>query len=397
MIYPFNFFNLTKMHLNFTCILVSILLSVSLSGRQEESNVRPVKAAVSPNQEEPLKIAVVGLVHDHVNWILGRKKMDDIEMVAIVEPNRELAEKYATRYGFSLDMVYPSLEAMYEKVKPEAVTAFNAIFDHLAVVEFCAPRGIHVMVEKPLAVSVAHAQKMIQLADEHDIRLITNYETTWYASNKQAYRWIREESKIGFIRKMVFYTGHQGPREIGCSEEFLSWLTDPVLNGAGALTDFGCYGSNLATWFMEGKPPLSVTCLTKQVKPDIYPRVDDDATIVLTYPEAEVIIQASWNWPFGRKEMEVYGQSGYIFCKNARDMSLLEEAKKGAQEMQAPSPPDNINDPFHYLFQVIKRGYQEPPYNLSSPENNLMVVQILEAAKASARLGKTLLWTDLYQ
>ena len=78
--------------------------------------------------------------------------------------------------------------------------------------------------------------------------------------------------------------------------EFLRWLTDPVLNGGGALTDFGCYGANLFTWLMGNVRPLSVSAVTQTFKPDVYPRVDDEATIVVTWPAAVGIIQA-WNCP----------------------------------------------------------------------------------------------------
>ena len=67
--------------------------------------------------------------------------------------------------------------------------------------------------------------------------------------------------------------------------EFLAWLNDPKLNGGGALYDFGCYGADLMTWLMDGQRPISVTATTQQIKPDIYPRVDDEATIILTYPK----------------------------------------------------------------------------------------------------------------
>ena len=56
-------------------------------------------------------------------------------------------------------MVYDDLQTMVEKTKPEGVVAFNSIYDHLKTVEVCAPRGIHVMVEKPLAVSGEHAER----------------------------------------------------------------------------------------------------------------------------------------------------------------------------------------------------------------------------------------------
>lgn len=341
-----------------------------------------------------LTIAVVGLTHDHVHWILGREAGADVQMVAIVEPNRALAQRYANRYGYSMDIVYPSLEAMYKHVQPEAVTAFNPIFDHLEVVEFCAPRGIHVMVEKPMAVSLEHANRMLALAEVHGIHLLTNYETTWYDSHWESYDMIHKDYSIGDIRRVIFYTGHRGPREIGCSEEFLEWLTDPVLNGAGALTDFGCYGANLSTWLMQGKTPHSISCIAKTYKPSTYPKVDDDATIILNYDDVEVIIQASWNWPYSRKEMSVYGTIGAIHCKNKTDM-LTHTDNAGEKSHRASTSIMGSKDPFTYLYEVIKKGVQEPPFNLSSVENNAIVVKILEGAKMASASGKTILWSEI--
>ncbi|MEI9911975.1 MAG: Gfo/Idh/MocA family oxidoreductase [Bacteroidota bacterium] len=301
-----------------TLILV-ILLIVS---------VMPLMAQKDIVRQKPLRVAVVGLVHDHAHGILGRENRGDIEIVGIAEPNRALAERYAKRYGFSMNLVYATMEEMIGKTKPEAVLAFNAIYDHLKVVEYCAPLGIHVMVEKPLAVSAEHADKMLSLAKKHNIYLLTNYETTWYGSNAKAYQLVQQEQRVGDIRKIVFHTGHKGPAEIGCSNEFLAWLTDPVLNGGGALTDFGCYGANLSTWLMKGETPETVTAVTQQIKPNLYPKVDDEATIIITYKKTQVIIEASWNWPFGRKDMELYGVTGYVFCKDGTNMLLKENEKK---------------------------------------------------------------------
>ncbi|MEL6866408.1 MAG: Gfo/Idh/MocA family oxidoreductase, partial [Bacteroidota bacterium] len=167
-------------------------------------------AAVS---DSPLRVGVVGLVHTHVHWILGREKRGDIEIVGIVEPNRDLAQRYSEQHGYSMDIVYNSLGEMVAATQPEAVTAFNTIYDHLEVVKYCAPKGIHIMVEKPLAVSWAHAQEMIALAQKHQIHLLTNYETSWYGSNYEAYRLLNEAKKLGYLRRLVFHTGHPGPIE----------------------------------------------------------------------------------------------------------------------------------------------------------------------------------------
>jgi len=100
--------------------------------------------------------------------------------------------------------------------------------------------------------------------------------------------------------------------------------------------DFGCYGVDLATWLMEGRKPDSVTAITQQIKPDVYPRVDDEATIILTYPRAQAIVQASWNWPFSRKDMEVYGQKGYAITVG-RDAVRVRLPEK--EEISADSKP----------------------------------------------------------
>jgi predicted dehydrogenase len=255
--------------------------------------------------QQPLRIGVVGLTHTHVHWILGRADRGDIKIVGIVEPNKELAERYAKQHGYSMSIVFSSMEEMITATKPEAVTAFGTIYDHLQVVEIAAPKGIHVMVEKPLAVSLEHARKMEALARKHNIQLLTNYETTWYPSNKKVNE-LLQNGIVGSLRKVVVRDGHKGPKQIGVNKEFLDWLTDPVQNGGGALMDFGCYGTNLVTWLQHGKRPRSVTAITHQLQPENNPKVDDEATIILNYDSAQAIIQASWNWPIGRKDMEVW-------------------------------------------------------------------------------------------
>ncbi len=345
--------------------------------------------------KKPFRIGIVGLVHTHVHWILGRPKTDEVQIVGIAEPNRKLAEAYAKQHNFSMDLVYSTMEEMIAKTKPEAVLAFNNIYDHLKTVAYCAPRGIHVMVEKPLAVSLQHARQMLALAKQHNIYLLTNYETSWYGSNMKAYELINQQQKIGEVRKIVFHTGHQGPVEIGCNPEFLEWLTDPVLNGGGALTDFGCYGANLSTWLMKGEQPLNVTAITQQIKPQLYPKVEDEATILLTYKKAQVIIQASWNWPYSRKDMEVYGKDGYVFCLDGKAMVIKQNDEQQKRSFEAPPLVSGSNDPFIYFANVVRGNIKMEKYDVSAPANNEVVMKILEAAKQSAKTGKTVLWKDM--
>ncbi len=340
---------------------------------------------------KPVRLAVAGITHGHAGFILGRKPKPDIELVGIYEPNTDLAKRYAKSFNISEKLFYTDLIKMLESVKPEAVTAFGSIYEHMMVVEACAPRGIHIMVEKPLATNLAHALAMEQLAKKHRVHLLTNFETSWYPTTEKIYQLANDSNYMGAIRKMVIHDGHKGPKEIGINKEFLDWLTDPVQNGGGALIDFGCYGANLATYLMKGEMPVSVTAVTQQFKPGIYPRVDDEATIVVTYPSAQCIIQASWNWPFSRKDMEVYGETGYAIAVNNNNLRLRNKEDKPEVSLKVSAEETGVyEDPISYFADVIRNKIKIPDNGLYSLENNLMVVRILEAARESAKTGKTI-------
>ncbi len=338
---------------------------------------------------KPLRIAIARIRHDHVGWILSRKK-PDVVIAGIYEPNNDLAQRYAKKYGFSKDLIYDELNKMLDAVKPDAVVAFGSIYEHLAVVEACAPRHIDVMVEKPLAATWQQALKMDSLARKFNIKLLTNFETSWYPSTIKSYELINDSNYIGNIKKVVVHDGHQGPREIGVSNDFFEWLTDPVQNGGGAIVDFGCYGANLMTYLMHGQQPVSVTAVTRHFKPDIYPNVDDEATIILTYPTAQCIIQASWNWPFSRKDIEIYGNRGYIITTNNSDMRLRAQPDSTEHKITVTRTDVKVyTDPFSYLADVVHNKIKVPDNGLYSLATNLTVVRILEASKESAKSGKT--------
>lgn len=346
--------------------------------------------SISARSQQKLNIALAGLSHDHVNLIMNNYAKGEVNIIGIAEADQELVSKFKNRFKLPDSVFYADLKSLLQQRKPDAVMAFNPISEHLSVVELAAPLGISVMVEKPLAVSVKQAERMVDLARKHNIHLLTNYETTWYASNQEAFLRIKQDKRIGEIRKMVVHDGHEGPKEIGVSKQFLKWLTDPEKNGGGAIIDFGCYGANLMTWLMDGQMPISVTALTRQIKKDVYPMVDDDATILLEYPSATGIIEASWNWPFSIKDMEVFGKTGYIQAVNANTLRLKENGRSDYNQVKAKELTAGNRDYLSYLAAVL-RNEIKPNNDLSSLENNLIVVKILEAAKRSAKEGKKIM------
>jgi predicted dehydrogenase len=342
--------------------------------------------SILPTAAQVLKVGVVGLNHDHVHGILNQFKKGEVVILGIAESDKKLIARYEKNYMLPDSLFYPSVSAMLDHIKPDAVLAYNAIVDHLSVVEACAPRGISVMVEKPLATSVSQADRMQELVKKYHIRLLTNYETTWYPTNQAVYDIMHIETSSGPIRRMIVHSGHQGPKEIGCSPDFLQWLTDPIKNGGGAVMDFGCYGANLMTWLMNEKAPIAVTAYTRHIKPSVYPKVDDDASIILEYPGAMGFIEASWNWPFGIKDLEVFGQTTYVHALNGTDLLR----RDSTAYFKVPAIPLAFPDNLTYLAAVLS-GKLPGEHDLSSLENNLIVVRILEAARQSAKEGKRIL------
>src|SRR5262249_55595093 len=140
-----------------------------------------------PLLPKPLRLAIVGMTHGHVDKVFERPDKGDIQIVGIYEPKQDVVDRYAEEYAIRRDLVFSDLNKMLDSVKPEAVTAFGSTYDHLNVVQVCALRGIHVMVEKPLAVGLEHALKIEALAKKHSIHVLTNYETSWYPSTEAVY------------------------------------------------------------------------------------------------------------------------------------------------------------------------------------------------------------------
>ncbi len=340
---------------------------------------------MSASAQKPIRVCVAGLNHDHAHGILRRYKDGTVDIVGISEPNKELWAKYGKLYHIPDSLFFTDLKQMLLLKKPDAVLAYNAVGNHVDVVEISAPLHIPVMVEKPLAATLEQAKRIESLAKQYNIKVLVNYETEWYPSNYYIYNTVAAGT-IGPIKKMVAHDGHQGPVEIGCSKEFLAWLTDPVLNGAGPINDFGCYGADLMTWMMHGQKPIAVTAIARHYKPKIYPKVEDDATIIVEYPGATGQIEGSWNWPFGIKDFEIFGETGYLHALDTSHIvSRMRENIKGTTN--APSLAAPINDNILYLTAVL-RGQLTGVDDQSSLNYNMVVMEILDAAKRSVNEGK---------
>jgi glucose-fructose oxidoreductase len=344
----------------------------------------------------PLRVAIIGLNHGHVSGFLngsalvpagGALHRPDIQIVGVVEPDRALFDASAEKLHLARDLYFGSIGEMAAKVHPDAALVFTSTFGHTVAVEECAKRGMHVMMEKPMAVSYKDALAIERAAKANHVHVLVDYETSWYASNTAA-RDLVEKKEIGSVGKVIVRDGHNGPKAIHTAPSFFVWLTDPKLNGAGALYDFGCYGADIMTWLMHGETPQSVTAVTQRFQPEVYPRVDDEANVTVAYKNAVAILEGSWNWPFAIKDMDVYGSTGYAKTIKSGQVEVRRKGENEGRVTQATSLTAPYDDPLHYLAAVIHGEIQEDG-SLSALSTNVIVSEILDAARRSAQTGRS--------
>ncbi len=239
-----------------------------------------------------------------------------------------------------------------------------------------------------MATNAADAREMERLANEAKIKLMVNYWNAWVAPTHDLFHRVRA-GDVGPIRRIVVQYGHQGPKEIGVSQQFANWLYDPEKNGGGAIMDFGCYGAEWSVW-LKGRPSR-VYATTRKLKTEQNNKVDDDATIVLDYPDATVVIEASWDWPYSKDVAEVFGPKGSLLARHSTLLRRSSEARgpnvppDGESVTLEPLPKETSN-PISYFVDCIRNN--KPIEDPVSARLNVQVMEILDAARESARTGK---------
>lgn len=338
--------------------------------------------------EAKTRLAIVGLDHDHVWGLLKDLAAEpDAELVAIADTHPALVDQAKTKVPTTVKF-YSDYRQMLDEAKPEAVIVTTENDRHLEILRECAKRHIHYSTEKPMATNAADAREMERLADQAGIKVMINYWNAWVAPTHALFHRVRA-GQVGPVQKIIVQYGHAGPKEIGVSDYFASWLYDAEKNGGGAIMDFGCYGAEWALW-LKGRPSR-VSAIAQKLKAEQHNKVDDDATIVLDYPDGTAIIEASWNWPYSMGQVQVFGPKGSLLAtdKDLFFRSGNENRAKGALEGERitldPTEQETSN-PISYFVHCIRSG--KPIEDPLSMKLNVQVMEILDAARESARTGQ---------
>lgn len=358
-----------------------------------------------------IKVAFVGLAHPHVSALFKTFShfSEDFEMIGFSEyplpsPDPANLEKRRARFAEAGIPEYADWQDLAAQ-KPD-LAVVNC--DNVHREEVCCgllSRGIHVLDEKPMAMTYKAAAHMCAVAKENNVYMLTNWPIAWFP----AFRKAKELADAGAVGKVLRVTYRSpatwGPFSYGPEGEHppveklaSSWWYKKEYGG-GSILDYACYGAILASWFF-GKTAERVSGITKQFCTD-FSDVEDFSAMILDFGDGVGLLEGSWstfnpgNVPTGPV---IYGTEGVIVCD--RHTSCV-KVFKGRSHTPPEEPTEVIECGTNqqtellgaHLARVI-RGEEEPDVFLGE-KLNLAVVAALDAGRRSAEEGITVKTSDL--
>ena len=333
----------------------------------------------------PIRVGILGLTHDHIWGNLNDLTTSSMgKLVAAADPNGPLLEKIRDEYGCG--QVFESYETMLEEVELDAVYVYgdNKTGAELAVM--AAERGLDIMVEKPMASTLAGAVAMVAAALANDVKLMINWPFAWNPAFQKATD-MALGGQIGQIFETKYRSAHAGPKELGCTPYFYNWLHDADLNGAGALMDYACYGAALARHVLG--QPSRVTGVAGHLLKD-YITLEDNAVILMQWPWAMAVTEASWTQIGNLTSYEtiIYGSEGTLFVERSGRLLLATREHDEGRVVDVPEPSAELRNATAYFLHNIANDL--PVEGICSPAVGRDAQEILEAGLLSATHGEAI-------
>jgi predicted dehydrogenase len=289
-----------------------------------------------------LNVGVLGLSHDHVWGNLSALATGELGRVAAAaEPDAELRAKLRGLHGGV--EIHESFDALLERRDLDAVLIFSDNRTSAELGVRALDRQLPVMIEKPMAADLDGAESMLFAARKRGVPLMVNWPTVWRPALRYGLT-LAAEGVVGDPIQVSHRGGHAGPREFGCSPQFSEWLYDPKRNGGGTLVDYCGYGALLCRLVL-GQPTGVIAVTLPPRKPDL--TAEDNAVVVLSYPRALGLLEASWTQIGGEPAfaMIVYGDRGTLLVHQPRMTHEGERVGPGRVQLMTPGGGNRTLEP----------------------------------------------------
>lgn len=313
-----------------------------------------------------LKIGFVGLNSDHLWPTWGKGVIKEVhetgkyELVAAADKNPPLLERIKKEFG--VNKTYSSYQEMLKKEELDVAVVGVPNNEKADVITALAESNMHALIDKPLSANFEQANRIFKAVQKHKTKAVVYYPGVFDPRSYECNSLVTN-GKIGKILQIEARVANSGPEHHGCSKYFLEWLFDKEKNGGGALIDYACYGALYTRWLMKGQPDGVMAVGGRYMKTNI--EAEDNAALLLRYPKAFSIVQASWTefasdsaWKaYPGPRLVIYGSEGSIVWNHSQDETItLVSADYTEGKIIRPSPsPKEMESPPEYLAYCIAK------------------------------------------
>lgn len=349
----------------------------------------------------PYRIAGINFEHFHMGDLLRMAhEHPEAEIVGICDEQPERMQMAVANFGIRPDQVYTDPHACLRETRPDIVILCPAAARHGEFVELVAPYGAHVIVEKPMAATLAEADRMITAMRPTGRLLAINWPLAWYPPHVTAKRLI-DEGAIGEVRQVHFYDGNRGPLwhtadkievEPTPERKAASWFYKQEAGG-GSLLDYLGYGTTLGTWYHGGRAPIEVTAVADE---PAGLEVDEHSVTVARYATGLSKFETRWGtftdpWthqPQPKCGFVIVGSEGTISSYDYESTIRVQtRANPAGADLPVDDLPPGRRNPVEYLIDCVKSG--RPVEGPLAPEICRIGQQIVDSAALSARQKRT--------
>ena len=357
------------------------------------------------------RTGIIGFAHMHINHLAALfGEHPQVEWVACADTPHapEVRTARFTREwnrqtiveSQKIPRVYEDYREMLQREKFDIIIVTSENAQHPDVVEACAAAGVHVCVEKPMAMSLSDGLRMARACEAAGTTLVVNWPLTWSAQARTAKRLI-DEGVIGRMIEVKWRSGHTGPLGPSVHHPGVSETSDEMTGiergatwwhqaaaGGGAMLDYCCYGALVARWYTGEQATAALGMRANLDSP--WGDADDNGIIIVRFPAAMALLEASWTtWDHGVPTGPiVYGTQGTLVVdSNAADHTVRVERSDGQTTNYAPDPlPEGRDTIAKEMIHHLETGESLHP-SLQLPLN-LEVMAILDAGIRSANSQK---------
>ena len=352
-----------------------------------------MKGPEMTRSESPRKLRIGFASAEHLHFSTLMREALECSAAEVVGMSVEDAEHRAFLSDrFPTVPVFSSDRHLFDQAQPEAIVTTRNNRDAVEVVCEAARRGLHVMKEKPMASTLAGADKMIAACSLHGVRLMVNWSSNWSPALHHAKKLV-DAGTIGQVWQVYNRSGHGGPpqdfmRRDPVARVGWGWLMERELNGGGASVDLCSYGVVASLWLM-GRPS-KVTAFGGRYSKDYF-TVDDNAIVLLGYPHGHSVAEGTWTQPAAAHPIPlmIYGTEGSIAVTRGNELQLAirPPARQQAeiQTILAPDLPAHLQSSIAHFIHCIQSG--EDFVGLVSGSLGRDTQEVLEAATIAMRSG----------